>query len=96
MERPRSSQPTRRGRRERGNGSISSADERAVQSDSGMTFIKRERKMKRQGGDFGDGLGHHDDGGGGDIVSSGRGMRRVNLSRDYLVRCASGKVQNGG
>lgn len=94
MERTRSSRPTgRRSRRERGNGSVGSADERAVQSDSGMTSMKRERNARRQGGgrgrDLCEGVGYDDDG---DIVSSGREMRKINLSRDYLVRRESGKV----
>jgi len=86
----RSSRSRSRGRRERG-----SADERAVQSDSGMTMMKRERNAKKQGGggggggDFCEGVGYDD------TVLSGREMRKVNLSRDYLVRRESGKVQNG-
>jgi len=80
-----------RGRRERG-----SADERAVQSDSGMTMMKRERNAKKQGGGGGGGGGDFCEGVGyDDTVLSGREMRKVNLSRDYLVRRESGKVQNG-
>ena len=80
-----------RSRRERG-----SADERAVQSDSGMTMMKRERNAKKQGGGGGGGGGDFCEGVGyDDTVLSGREMRKVNLSRDYLVRRESGKVQNG-
>ena len=84
-----------RSRRERGSGNVgsASADERAVQSDSGMTMVKRERNVKKQGGrreDFCESLGYDDT-----VLLSGREMRKVNLSRDYLVRRESGKVQNG-
>ena len=84
-----------RSRRERGSGNVgsASADERAVQSDSGMTMVKRERNVKKQGGrreDFCESLGFDDT-----VLLSGREMRKVNLSRDYLVRRESGKVQNG-
>jgi len=67
-------------------------DERAVHSDSGMTMIQSERRRRSvrrsvRRGDFCE-VRYHDDDNDDDTVLFGRemGMKKVNLSRDYLVR----------
>jgi len=70
-------------------------DERAVHSDSGMTMMQSERRRRRRRsvrksvrrGDFCE-VRYHDDDNDDDTVLFGRemGMKKVNLSRDYLVR----------